>query len=97
MGPVGAGKSSLIQAVLGEMEKLEGHVQIKVNPFMKLAIPIAECFFYLVALHLAMLICWVLKKHDQWWILDVRKGVVLVSMREKFCWAMPILLDYAHF
>ncbi len=30
VGPVGAGKSSLIQAFLGEMEKLEGHVQLKV-------------------------------------------------------------------
>ena len=30
VGQVGAGKSSLIQAILGEMEKQEGHVILKV-------------------------------------------------------------------
>jgi len=30
VGQVGAGKSSLIQALLGEMEKLDGHVMLKV-------------------------------------------------------------------
>ena len=31
VGPVGAGKSSLISAVLGEMEKLQGKVNIRVK------------------------------------------------------------------
>ena len=31
VGPVGAGKSSLISAVLGEMEKLQGKVNIRVR------------------------------------------------------------------
>jgi len=31
VGHVGAGKSSLISALLGEMEKIEGHVVVKVN------------------------------------------------------------------
>ena len=31
MGHVGAGKSSLIQAVLGEMDKLDGNVTICVS------------------------------------------------------------------
>ena len=31
VGHVGAGKSSLIQALLGEMDKLAGNVQIKVQ------------------------------------------------------------------
>ena len=30
VGHVGAGKSSLISALLGEMEKIEGHVVVKV-------------------------------------------------------------------
>lgn len=32
VGPVGCGKSSLISALLGEMEKLEGEVSIQVSP-----------------------------------------------------------------
>ena len=32
VGQVGAGKSSLIQALLGEMEKYGGHVTLKVCP-----------------------------------------------------------------
>ena len=31
VGHVGAGKSSLISALLGEMEKLTGHVSVKVT------------------------------------------------------------------
>ena len=31
MGPVGAGKSSLISALLGEMDKLNGQVLMKVS------------------------------------------------------------------
>jgi len=31
VGSVGAGKSSLIAAILGEMEKLHGNVSVKVN------------------------------------------------------------------
>ena len=31
VGQVGAGKSSLISALLGEMEKIEGHVIVKVG------------------------------------------------------------------
>ena len=31
VGHVGAGKSSLISALLGEMEKIEGHVIVKVQ------------------------------------------------------------------
>ena len=31
VGHVGAGKSSLISAVLGEMEKMKGHVSVKVS------------------------------------------------------------------
>jgi len=31
VGPVGVGKSSLISALLGEMEKLTGHVEVKVS------------------------------------------------------------------
>ena len=30
VGQVGAGKSSLISALLGEMEKMNGHVEMKV-------------------------------------------------------------------
>ena len=31
VGHVGAGKSSLISALLGEMEKIEGHISVKVT------------------------------------------------------------------
>ena len=31
VGPVGAGKSSLISAILGEMNKLSGHVALRVS------------------------------------------------------------------
>lgn len=31
VGPVGCGKSSLVSALLGEMEKLEGKVSMKVR------------------------------------------------------------------
>ena len=31
VGQVGTGKSSFIQAILGEMEKQEGHVTLKVS------------------------------------------------------------------
>lgn len=31
VGQVGAGKSSLMSALLGEMEKLEGHVNVRVS------------------------------------------------------------------
>ena len=31
VGPVGSGKSSMLSALLGEMEKTEGVVNIKVN------------------------------------------------------------------
>lgn len=31
VGPVGCGKSSLVSALLGEMEKLEGAVSVKVR------------------------------------------------------------------
>jgi ABC-type transport system involved in cytochrome bd biosynthesis fused ATPase/permease subunit len=31
VGPVGCGKSSLVSALLGEMEKLEGTVSVKVR------------------------------------------------------------------
>ena len=31
VGAVGAGKSSLIQALLGEMDKTHGHVSVKVS------------------------------------------------------------------
>uniref|UniRef100_A0A8C0GZL1 ABC transporter domain-containing protein n=1 Tax=Chelonoidis abingdonii TaxID=106734 RepID=A0A8C0GZL1_CHEAB len=31
VGHVGCGKSSLVSALLGEMEKLEGHVAVKVG------------------------------------------------------------------
>ena len=31
MGHVGAGKSSLISALLGEMEKMNGHVALRVS------------------------------------------------------------------
>lgn len=31
MGPVGSGKSSLISAMLGEMENVHGHITIKVR------------------------------------------------------------------
>jgi ABC-type multidrug transport system ATPase subunit len=31
VGQVGCGKSSLISSILGEMEKLKGNVNIKVN------------------------------------------------------------------
>ena len=33
VGLVGAGKSSLIQAILGEMDKLGGRVEVKVSPY----------------------------------------------------------------
>ena len=33
VGPVGSGKSSMLSALLGEMEKTEGVVNIKVNIF----------------------------------------------------------------
>lgn len=32
VGPVGAGKSSLLSALLGELSKVEGTVNIKVRP-----------------------------------------------------------------
>ena len=32
VGPVGAGKSSLLSALLGELSKVEGSVSIKVRP-----------------------------------------------------------------
>lgn len=32
VGPVGAGKSSLLSALLGELSKVEGSVNIKVRP-----------------------------------------------------------------
>ena len=32
VGLVGAGKSSLIQAILGEMDKVGGRVEVKVGP-----------------------------------------------------------------
>jgi ATP-binding cassette, subfamily C (CFTR/MRP), member 1 len=31
VGPVGAGKSSLLSAILGEMEKLQGRVTVRVS------------------------------------------------------------------
>jgi ABC-type Mn2+/Zn2+ transport system ATPase subunit len=31
VGPVGAGKSSLLSAILGEMEKLQGNVTVRVS------------------------------------------------------------------
>jgi len=31
VGQVGAGKSSLVSAILGEMEKLKGHVTVRVS------------------------------------------------------------------
>lgn len=34
VGLVGAGKSSLIQAILGEMDKLDGRVEVKVSMLM---------------------------------------------------------------
>ena len=34
VGQVGAGKSSLISALLGEMDKLNGHVTLKVNQYL---------------------------------------------------------------
>ena len=40
VGPIGAGKSSLINALLGEMYKLSGHVNLKVN-FIHVYISIA--------------------------------------------------------
>ena len=33
VGHVGAGKSSLISALLGELEKIKGHVSVKVNNY----------------------------------------------------------------
>ncbi len=33
VGPVGCGKSSLISAILGEMEKLQGMVNVRVSDF----------------------------------------------------------------
>ena len=38
VGHVGAGKSSIIQAMLGEMDKLEGRVDIKVLLYTSAAI-----------------------------------------------------------
>lgn len=35
VGHVGCGKSSLVSALLGEMEKLEGEVAVKVGDFME--------------------------------------------------------------
>ena len=34
MGRVGEGKSSLISAILGEMEKISGHVNVKVSLYI---------------------------------------------------------------
>ena len=34
VGQVGAGKSSLISALLGEMDKVDGHVSINVRMYM---------------------------------------------------------------
>lgn len=41
VGHVGSGKSSLLSALLGEMEKLEGTVAIKVAVFV----------FYIISIH----------------------------------------------
>ena len=38
MGPVGAGKSSLISALLGEMDKLNGQVLMRVSVSLLLII-----------------------------------------------------------
>ena len=34
VGPVGAGKSSLLSAVLGEMQKLKGSASLRVSAFL---------------------------------------------------------------
>jgi len=43
VGHVGAGKSSLISALLGEMEKMMGKVSVKVGPY--LVILIGQIFY----------------------------------------------------
>lgn len=40
VGHVGCGKSSLISALLGEMEKLEGEVSIRVGKVLYLSLPL---------------------------------------------------------
>ena len=37
VGQVGSGKSSLISALLGEMELVDGHVNVRVSPVSELA------------------------------------------------------------
>lgn len=45
VGPVGAGKSSLLSALLGELLKVEGSVSIEVRPSLLLPAPAAEVYF----------------------------------------------------
>ena len=43
VGHVGAGKSSLISALLGEMEKITGHVSVKVTGILHYLVPFYRC------------------------------------------------------
>ena len=49
VGQVGSGKSSLISAILGEMENLEGKVIVKVRSFHPLSnSPVKQCNGYIL-------------------------------------------------
>ena len=51
MGQVGAGKSSLVQALLGEMEKISGSVTVKVIPnFLYSAVCVCLYVYYIPSL-----------------------------------------------
>ena len=51
VGSVGAGKSSLISAVLGEMEKLHGSVTVKVQLLIHDVCAVKLCRLYCTAIH----------------------------------------------
>ena len=45
VGPVGCGKSSLLSALLGEMEKLDGNVNVRVSWFFGIGYLVLFLFF----------------------------------------------------
>jgi len=57
VGSVGAGKSSLISAVLGEMEKLRGDVSLKVGHCLLQTVTDAKIYTFSV-----LCFCWALAR-----------------------------------
>lgn len=63
---MGAGKSSLIQALVGEMEKLEGHVTLKVSK---------KCFIPVCAVRVHTCVGCHVFERTACWLLCVEQGV----------------------